>query len=56
LVTKLSNNPSVISLSLDDFYYDHNNMLKVAQANPENPFLEFRGCPGTHDLKLLDGN
>lgn len=30
-------------------------MMEVAQAHPGNPFLEFRGNPGTHDLKLLDG-
>lgn len=56
IVNRLSNDPRVISFSLDDFYYGHEDMMAVANANPDNPFLKFRGCPGTHDLKLLNGN
>lgn len=56
LVNRLSNDPTVISFSLDDFYYGHDDMLAIAKSNSGNPFLEFRGCPGTHDLVLLSSN
>ena len=49
----LSNDSEILAFSLDDFYYNHNNLLRIADMNRGNPFLKFRGCPGTHDLPLL---
>ncbi|KAJ3108864.1 hypothetical protein HDU97_010136 [Phlyctochytrium planicorne] len=48
-----SNNLSIASFSLDDFYLTHADQRSVALANPGNPLLKFRGNPGTHDLPLL---
>ena len=56
LVKRLSTDPTVLSFSLDDFYYSHQDMMSIANANPGNPFLEYRGCPGTHDIILLKSN
>lgn len=41
-----------IQVSLDDFYYPHETLLKISQANPENALLRTRGEPGTHDEQL----
>ncbi|KAJ3368166.1 hypothetical protein GGF31_006750 [Allomyces arbusculus] len=42
-----------ISISLDDFYLPHADLLALAAAHPTNPLLHGRGLPGTHDLPLL---
>lgn len=41
-----------ISVSIDDFYLRHEEQLRLAAEHPGNPYLEFRGYPGTHDLAL----
>ena len=38
--------------SLDDLYLTHADQVKLAQTNPENPLLQHRGQPGTHDISL----
>ena len=45
------NLPTVV-FSLDDFYLTHNDQLALAKANPDNPLLQHRGQPGTHDIPL----
>ena len=44
-------NKRVLSLSLDDFYFDKNERLDL--SNKTNPLLKTRGVPGTHNTKLL---
>lgn len=43
---------SVALLSIDDIYLPHEGLLAVAAAHPENPLLQGRGQPGTHDVDL----
>jgi len=42
---------SVITLSIDDFYYTRQE--RAALANTTHPLLITRGVPGTHDILLL---
>lgn len=39
----------VLSLSLDDLYYDHETLVRLREENPKNGLLRTRGQPGTHD-------
>ncbi|KAI4174295.1 MAG: hypothetical protein LQ343_002434 [Gyalolechia ehrenbergii] len=39
-------------LSLDDFYLSHNDQLHLAAVYPNNPLIQHRGQPSTHDLQL----
>ena len=41
-----------IALSIDDFYLRHEDQLRLAAEHPGNPYLQYRGYPGTHDLEL----
>lgn len=41
-----------VSLSIDDFYLTHQAQLELARHHPENPYLQHRGYPGTHDVDL----
>lgn len=48
----LSSSPHNLStcvFSLDDLYLTHADQVALANANPENPLLQHRGQPGTHD-------
>ncbi|WYZ33922.1 hypothetical protein EsH8_I_000198 [Colletotrichum jinshuiense] len=40
------------TLSLDDLYLDHDQLLALRDANPGNGLLRTRGQPGTHDEDL----
>ena len=42
----------VVNVSLDDFYHDHANLVRVREENRSNPLLRTRGQPGTHDEAL----
>ena len=44
---------SVQIASLDDFYVTHKEQQQIANKYPNNPMMQFRGMPGTHDLDLL---
>jgi len=44
---------TVINVSLDDFYLDHDSLVKLREENPDNPLLRTRGQPGTHDTALI---
>lgn len=41
-----------VGLSIDDFYLTRDGQLQVAASHPDNPYLEHRGYPGTHDVEL----
>lgn len=40
-------------ISIDDFYLTHDDQVQLASTNPDNPILQHRGQPSTHDLPLL---
>ncbi|KAJ3231590.1 hypothetical protein HDU81_003661 [Chytriomyces hyalinus] len=40
---------SAVAMSIDDFYLPHN---QLSSLSPNNPLLQFRGNPGTHDIAL----
>jgi D-glycerate 3-kinase len=40
------------AISIDDFYLTHAEQQALAQAHIDNPYLKYRGYPGTHDLEL----
>ncbi|GKT82329.1 D-glycerate 3-kinase [Colletotrichum tofieldiae] len=40
------------TLSLDDLYHDHDQLVALREANPANGLLRTRGQPGTHDEDL----
>jgi D-glycerate 3-kinase len=42
-----------IGVSLDDFYLDHEGLVRVRLENPSNKLLRVRGQPGTHDTALV---
>ena len=59
LVSSLANtlsspphNLPICVFSLDDLYLTHSEQLKLAETNPDNPLLQHRGQPGTHDISL----
>jgi D-glycerate 3-kinase len=41
-----------VTLSLDDLYLTHADQVALAAAHPDNPLLQHRGQPSTHDLAL----
>jgi D-glycerate 3-kinase len=42
----------VATLSIDDLYLPHAQLKALASTHPENPLLQGRGHPGTHDTAL----
>ena len=51
LILKKKFNKKILSLSLDDFYFDKRKRSKIAQNI--HPLLKTRGVPGTHDISYL---
>jgi D-glycerate 3-kinase len=41
-----------VAVSIDDFYLTHDEQLALAARHPGNPYLRYRGYPGTHDVAL----
>jgi D-glycerate 3-kinase len=41
-----------VSVSIDDFYLTHAQQEALAQSHAGNPYLRYRGYPGTHDVAL----
>jgi D-glycerate 3-kinase len=41
-----------VSVSIDDFYLTSQQQIALARQHPENPYLQHRGYPGTHDVAL----
>ncbi|KAL8999108.1 MAG: hypothetical protein Q9169_001996 [Polycauliona sp. 2 TL-2023] len=39
-------------LSIDDFYLTRNDQMQLAADHPDNPLVQHRGQPSTHDLSL----
>jgi D-glycerate 3-kinase len=40
------------AVSIDDFYLTRDQQVALAAAHRDNPYLEHRGYPGTHDIEL----
>ncbi|KAF2759433.1 P-loop containing nucleoside triphosphate hydrolase protein [Pseudovirgaria hyperparasitica] len=45
-------NLNAITVSLDDFYLTHAQLIRLRDENPENRLFRTRGQPGTHDEQL----
>ena len=45
-------NLSVALFPLDDLYLPHSELARVANDHSQNPLLQGRGLPGTHDIPL----
>ncbi|KAM5491675.1 putative glycerate 3-kinase [Microsporum audouinii] len=45
-------NLPTITFSLDDIYLTHADQQQLAAAHPNNPLLQHRGQPSTHDIAL----
>ncbi|KER00041.1 hypothetical protein AUEXF2481DRAFT_7 [Aureobasidium subglaciale EXF-2481] len=45
------NLPTVV-LSIDDLYLPHSAQKSLAESQPENPLIQHRGQPSTHDIPL----
>ncbi|KAJ1781922.1 hypothetical protein LPJ59_006942 [Coemansia sp. RSA 2399] len=43
---------SAIGFSLDDLYLTNKDQRELARKHRDNPLLQFRGQPGTHDIQL----
>ena len=43
---------STVVFSLDDLYLTHADQVALARGNPDNPLLQHRGQPSTHDVPL----
>lgn len=41
-----------ITVSIDDFYLTRAEQVRLAAQNAANPYLQQRGYPGTHDIRL----
>ena len=54
IVEQLSSkhNLHAITVSLDDFYHTHDNLIARKSDDPENKLYRTRGQPGTHDQQL----
>lgn len=44
---------NTVIFSLDDFYLPHEGLSSLAQSNPDNPLLQHRGQPSTHEIPLV---
>ncbi|KAI4103599.1 MAG: hypothetical protein L6R37_003745 [Teloschistes peruensis] len=45
-------NTATIVLSIDDFYLSNADQTRLATSHPDNPLVQHRGQPSTHDLDL----
>ena len=45
-------NLPVVVLSIDDLYLPHSQQEALAKSRPNNPLVQHRGQPSTHDVKL----
>lgn len=44
--------PNSVAISIDDFYLTREQQQSLAEKFPDNPYLQARGYPGTHDVAL----
>ncbi len=49
---KLKTSFSLFSISIDDFYLKKSDQEKLSAQYKNNPYLKYRGYPGTHDIAL----
>ncbi|KAL8243562.1 hypothetical protein R6Q59_009820 [Mikania micrantha] len=47
-------NLNTVVFSLDDMYLTHADQVALAESNPNNPLLQHRGQPSTHDIELAN--
>jgi hypothetical protein len=40
------------TVSIDDFYLNRQEQTELAKKHRDNPYLQHRGFPGTHDILL----
>lgn len=55
MLSALSSPPynfATVAFSLDDLYLPHSTQRELATAKADNPLLQHRGQPGTHDISL----
>ena len=55
LAARLSHPPYSLPttvLSIDDLYLPHHALSELAASHPNNPLIQHRGQPGTHDIAL----
>src|ERR1044072_2769334 len=45
-------NLKTVSISIDDFYLTRAEQIQLSERHPNNPYLQQRGYPGTHDVEL----
>lgn len=45
-------NLPVVVLSIDDLYLPHDKQEALAKSHPDNPLVQHRGQPSTHDIQL----
>ncbi|EEB07893.1 glycerate kinase [Schizosaccharomyces japonicus yFS275] len=43
----------VVGMSIDDFYLTHERQEALAAKHRDNPLIQHRGLPGTHDIALM---
>jgi D-glycerate 3-kinase len=48
----LPHNLPTVVFSLDDLYLTHEDQVDLAKRHPDNPLLQHRGQPSTHDIRL----
>ncbi|PSK33971.1 hypothetical protein B9Z65_8297 [Elsinoe australis] len=51
LTSEQLNLPTVV-LSIDDLYLPHDKQVQLAQSHADNPLVQHRGQPSTHDVQL----
>jgi D-glycerate 3-kinase len=49
---RAGHNLTTLVCSIDDFYLPHAQQLRLAASHPDNPLVQHRGQPGTHDIAL----
>lgn len=42
----------VVGFSIDDFYLDHKKLCELSAISADNPLLQHRGLPGTHNVRF----
>ena len=52
-LNKSPHNVRTAVLSIDDFYLPHDSQLRLAATHRDNPLVQHRGQPSTHDLLLV---
>ena len=55
MCTTLSSEPynlPTVVLSIDDLYLPHDEQQALARSHPDNPLVQHRGQPSTHDVEL----